>query len=89
MKPWCTIRMDSVLFHLEVPLWSQLCTCSIFNSIPDSLLAWLHPVQLQLLFCLKDSLCFSSREDGSRVYSYLKLGINEGLEDVLKPFDIL
>lgn len=40
-------------------------------------------------FCLKDSLCFSSREDGSRVYSYLKLGINEGLEDVLRPFDIL
>ena len=40
-------------------------------------------------FCLKDSLCFGSREDGSRVYCYLKLGINEGLEDVLRPFDIL
>lgn len=58
MKPQCTIGMDSVLFHLEVPLWSRLCTCSIFNSILDSVLAWLHPVQLQLLSVLR-TVCVS------------------------------
>lgn len=79
--------MDSVLFHLEVPC---ALSCALFyNSLLDSVLTWLHPVLLQLLFCLKDSLCFSSREDGSRMYSYLKLGTNEGLEDGLRLFDIL
>lgn len=56
------------------------------NSVLVSLLAWLHPAHLQLLLCLKDGLCFSSRGDGSRMHSYLKYGISEELGDCVEAF---